>query len=331
MVTNVFGNDGAAAVFQIMDVVKRLYSHIDPERVTGEIVVYRRINPECCGRNQAAQRIIDLATLGGSVVSSLVLEVSACGDVYQRSRKECRIETLAPGAVVYRYVGGREEFLAGSQRRDVARLDAAAHSQFAVPTLSSLREALTHYATGNVRESSCYIFCDVWRDEKRLFFRTGPEKTIRRSLVQFLRNRMGIDYHVFPEQNVNETRPIDIRVQPRCRGNQLMLIEIKWLGDSAADDGHITARHRDPRAQDGAEQLAEYLDLQRQSAPNSVIQGYYVIVDGRRDGLRPGMTTIDRRRGFFYENVEIAFDPEVHTTRDDFDPPYRMFARPVCT
>jgi hypothetical protein len=110
-----------------------------------------------------------------------------------------------------------------------------------------------------------------------------------------------------------------------------MLIEIKWLGDSAdADDGHVTARHRDARAQEGANQLADYLDEQRQSAPSRVIQGYYVIIDARRRNLAERSTVIGTEDGLYYENKDIVFSDITHFSRPDFDPPYRMFARPVC-
>ena len=153
--------------------------------------------------------------------------------------------------MVYRYHGQNEEFLAGAQRKQVRRLDPSSRSQFSVPTFSNLRDALLHYATNNVRESTCYIFRNVWRDANRLFFKAGPESIMRDSLTQFLSNRLGGDHDVWPEQNVNERNPVDIRVQPRFQNNRLMIIEIKWLGDSTADDGHITATVRIGYAADG--------------------------------------------------------------------------------
>ena len=174
-------------------------------------------------------------------------------------------------------------------------------------------------------ESTCYIFHQAWHDANRLFFVAGPESLIRNSLTQFLRNRLGGNHDVWPEQNVNEKNPVDIRVQPRFFSNRLMLIEIKWLGDSVANDGHITATHRDRRAQEGADQLAGYLDKQRRSAPTSVIQGYYVIIDGRRRNLPvravPAIT-ITRADGLHYEVQALSFNPAPHLTRPDFDYAY---------
>ena len=61
-----------------------------------------------------------------------------------------------------------------------------------------------------------------------------------------------------------------------------------------------------------------------------VIQGYYVIIDGRRKGLNTGVASISKTDGHYYEDVELILDPAYQESRDDFDPPYRMFARPVC-
>jgi hypothetical protein len=35
--------------------------------------------------------------------------------------------------------------------------------------------------------------------------------------------------------------------------------------------------------------------------------------------------------GMYFENQEIIFNPALHETRNDFDTPYRMFARPICS
>jgi hypothetical protein len=332
MVDAVFGNAGVEAVFQIMTTVRSLYTHVELERVDGRVIIYRTIQPQgAAPAPPPAGPAADFAALANLPISDLILEVASDGRPYPRTITNLNLEGLAQNAVVYHWRADQEEFLAGAERKAVPRLDSAARSQFAIPTFSNLREALQHYATENVRESTCYIFCQVWSGQKRLFLKAKPEAMMRNSLVQFLRGRMGAEHDVWPEQVVDESHPVDIRVQPRLSNNRLMLIEIKWLGCSVADDGHITARHKTPRAQEGADQLAQYLDDQRRFAPTRVIQGYYVIIDGRRENLNEGMTEICRLDGMHYEDKELEFDPAHHDTRRDFDPPYRMFARPVCT
>ena len=332
MVQAVFGDAGVDAVFEIMETAKTLYKHVEPERVTGRVVIYRVVPPPGQpGAPPPTGPAADFAGLANLTLEDLAFEIASDGRAYERTLDAETIEILAKSAVVYQYSAGHEEFLAGSDRKAVLRLDPAARSQFSVPTFSSLREALQHYARDNVRESTCHVFEQAWFDKNRLFLRAKPEATMRRSLTQFLRNRLGADHDVWPEQNVDESHPVDIQVKPRFTNNRLMLIEIKWLGLSAADDGHITARHKNPRAQEGADQLAQYLDDQRRFAPSDVIQGYYVIIDARREDLHEGATTISAANGLYYESQELAFDPAHDLLRPDFDPPYRMFARPICS
>lgn len=332
MVDAVFGSAGVEAVFQVMKTAQSLYMHVEPERVSGRVIIYRTVQPYGAGfEPPPAGPTADFAALANLPVTDLVLEIASDGRPYSRPIPNVDPEGLSENAVVYHWRPGVEEFLAGRERRAVLCLDAAARSQFAVPTFSSLREALQYYATENVRESTCYIFRKVWHDTNRLFLKAEPEEIMRDSLMQYLRNRMGADHIVEPEARVSETRPVDIRVEPRFSNNRVMLIEIKWLGCSAAEDGHITADHKNPRAQKGANQLRDYLDLQLRSTPSRVIQGYYVIIDARRENLHAGAITISRADGMFFEDRELIFDPAHHETRRDFDRPYRMFARPVCT
>ena len=333
MAQEVFGAAGLDGVFSVMETVQALYREVDPERISGQITVFRVISSATSGvALPSAGPAANFAALANQTINDMCFEVTSDGQVFTRPPGEISLEELAKTAVVYHYNGGHEKFLAGSLERNVPRLDCSSRSQFSVPTFSDLRQALQFYASENVRESTCYIFRKAWYCDNRLFFTAGPESIMRDSLTQFLRNRLGADHDVWPEQNVNEKNPVDIRVQPRFQNNRLMLIEIKWLGDSAApSDGHITAQHRDAQAQKGADQLAGYLDEQRQSAPTRVIQGYYVIIDARRRSLSEHATTITNADGLYYETQEISFKDDSHFSRPDFDPPYRMFARPVCS
>jgi hypothetical protein len=333
MCEEVFGKEGLDAVIKVMETVQALYKHVDLERISGQVIIFKVACPVDRRAPLPIGPAADFASLANEVLGDLCFEIAADGRPYAYTLGTSTLEMLARTSVVYHYQGAHEEFLAGSQRKSVPRYDTSARSQFSVPTFSNLRDALQNYASENVRESTCYYFSQVWYDANRLFFIAGPESIMRNSLTQFLRNRIGGVHDVWPEQNVNEKNPVDIRVKPRFSNNRLMIIEIKWLGDSAASDGHITARHRGSRAQEGADQLAEYIDEQRRSAPTSLIHGYYVIIDARRKNLpkyAATMTTITRANGLHYEGQALSFNPAPHLTRTDFDEPYRMFARPVC-
>jgi len=330
MVDAVFGKEGVEAAFLLMQAAQALYKHIEPERVKGRLIIFKTVHGHDRALSDFIGPIADLASLANQTITDLTIEVDPEGILYLRASVNATPEEIATTAVVYYWHAGREEFLAGNERKPVIRLDPVARSQFAVPTFGSLREALQRYAVENIRESTCYLFNKAWSDEKnRIFLKAGPEEIMRNSLTQFLRNRLGADHDVWPEQNVDESHPVDIQVRPRFTSNRVMLIEIKWLGWSVREDGHVTAKYGQPRAQTGADQLAQYLEDKRKFAPTSVIHGYYVIIDCRRKNLHEGITSLSVADGLHYENGDLEFDPAHHTERNDFDPPYRMFARPV--
>jgi hypothetical protein len=81
----------------------------------------------------------------------------------------------------------------------------------------------------------------------------------------------------------------------------------------------------------GAKQLADYLDMNKTQAPLHITKGYYVIIDGRRRGLKPDTSSIASEDGLHYLDVEIDFDVRYDETREDFEKPFRMFAEPKCT
>jgi hypothetical protein len=151
---------------------------------------------------------------------------------------------------------------------------------------------------------------------------------MRQSLANFLAARLDASHEVREEQGVDESHPVDVKVT-RLFSNRLAIIEIKWLGDSR-DRNHITVRYRDSRALEGAKQLADYLDMNRASAPNQVTRGYLVVIDARRRGLAETTTSISRTEGMHYRDIEIEYAVHHDQLRDDFEKPLRMFAEPVC-
>ena len=163
-------------------------------------------------------------------------------------------------------------------------------------------------------------------------FLPKPEKGMRRSLESYLEAtlRLTKGVELRPEQNVDETKPVDIKVT-FTHANRRALIEIKWMGDSAPRPGETGAHHkfRTKAATDGAKQLANYLDLDKPRSTEQIVTGYLVVFDARRGGVKPDTTEIDSKRGMQYEQQEITFDPKI-LARPDFAPPRRMFMEPVC-
>ena len=132
-----------------------------------------------------------------------------------------------------------------------------------------------------------------------------------------------------PEQNVDVSKPVDIKVS-WIETNRVALIEVKWLGQSArSGDAHFTANYGQARARSGSEQLADYLDRYHVEAPLVDARGYLAVFDGRRRGLRSADDiNISLADATFFRHLEIDYDPAI-LDRNDFAPPVRFYSEAV--
>lgn len=232
--------------------------------------------------------------------------------------------------VSYRYSGHQKEQILTPGGVHAVPTIANFPSYFAVPYFLDLRESLVRYGSISVRHAQCDIFRTTWREPARLVFVNKPEATMRRSLQQYLRASLR-DHgpiQVMPEQNVNETKPVDIKVTWTA-SNRVALIEIKWLGLSHDATKQTKTPYTAARAKSGAKQLADYLDSYHANDPDSEARGYLVVFDGRRKGVTPESTSVSYADGFHYANEEIDY-PSALLARHDFDTPVRFFCEPVC-
>jgi hypothetical protein len=213
------------------------------------------------------------------------------------------------------------------------RLPSILASVFCNPTLDSLSAALDRYADF-ARETSCHILATTWEggaDGPRLVLVNKPEAIMRRSLAQAL-NLMLRDANVRPEQNTDESKPVDIRVEWFASGASA-LIEIKWLGRSTAKSristDHVTyTEYDEPRARSGARQLADYMDRQIRNSNATAPRGYLVVFDARRKNVAGFNDPLTQSDAMFYENTVIAYDPDYAAIRPDFDNPVRFYLKP---
>jgi hypothetical protein len=320
------GDEGTGALRVVLEFLGRLFERVEPELLMEPLIVLHSISgfDETTLPNNP-KLAPDIPSLASLARGPLIIRITERGF-------ECWSETsidlsvVSKKAIVYCFHRGAERFVVDGADHRVPAVDTAQASIFARPTFGSLREALQRYRH-RVRTSSCLLFNEAWEDANRLFFRSHAEQEIRRSLHQYLATVLR-DAEVRPEQNVDESHPVDIKVTWMFT-NRLALIEIKWLGKSRAA-GSVTASHGDARANKGAKQLADYLDANRAQAPEHQTRGYLVVLDGRRRGLNADSTTVTRDDGLHYEGIEVAFDPQYHTVRDDFEEPIRLFCEPIC-
>lgn len=330
MVVKEHGDAGGRVIRSLMAALHEIYRFVEPHECRGKIVVFQQVDTSQPGIEGPPSSIAELGDLRGRTEEGFVLEITASGRFRLWPSAGVDPAVLSQHAVVYFYDNGAEHFYAGGESRAVPNVYPGSQSLFAIPTFEELRDALIYYRGRMVRTSWCRVFRNVWFDDNRLFFREQPEATIRRSLEQCLVSTLRGSAEVRPEQNVDESHPIDIRVTFQLT-NRVALVEIKWLGKSKHPDGTLATQYSAARARQGARQLADYLDANHQYAPQELARGYLVVIDGRRWGLNEHSTTVSQEHGFRYANQEIAFKPDYHKARGDFEGPLRMFAEPVCS
>ena len=108
------------------------------------------------------------------------------------------------------------------------------------------------------------------------------------------------------------------------------LIEIKWLGDSlsSGSSGTRFTTYRDRRAQQGADQLIDYLDREQSTEPNTSLKGYLVVFDGRRRGVIDSGTPLTSMDALFYRGREISLSRDYAAERTEIAPLIRYFLEP---
>ena len=322
------GNGGQAALHGLFASLHQIFRHIEP---SAHAVLFVLMPVRSSGPRRSLGTFVDvtLPVLAQQVRGGDVIEVLANGlfRVYHPSR--VHPQSLSRSAVLYQYQQRSEYLWAGGKKNKIDKPDSAYDSIFSVPAFSDLREAIEFYRTRLARCSSCKILAEIWHDKHRVFLRAKPESCMRDSLWQHLHGTLRGDCEVRPEQVMDESHPVDIKVTWWC-ANRLALIEIKWLGDSRPHNGHHGTRYRDSRAKEGAKQLAEYLDANQVHAPRHVTRGTLVVFDARRAKVGTMSKKLARADGFAYEHSEIAYNPAYHTARKDFDEPIRIFLEPIC-
>jgi hypothetical protein len=243
------------------------------------------------------------------------------------------LKMAAAEALVYRYDNGVDRILAKHHDDYVQKVSPILASNFANATLSSLEEGLSRYSEF-VRETKCRILADIWEggvDGPRLVLVNRPESIMRDSLIQALQLVLR-DANARPEHNTDETKPVDVRVEWFASG-AAALIEVKWLGRS-------TARSRNPtpqptyteygpmRAQEGADQLADYLDREVRHSASNVTRGYLVVFDARRRNVQGAADPLVEADAMHFANDILHYNPDHAKSRDDFAPPMRFFLNP---
>lgn len=324
------GERGVIILRELLIVIRSVYENLDPDHIRGSIVIFKTLDKGL--RPLPTENSVSLMSLRGihqDDAATLTLQALDNGQFILWKELPSDVLALSEVAIVYEYRDRIERFISKKETREVPKLLPERASLFATPTFSELKSALDDYKVKMARYSSCPIFRDAWFDEKLIFLKNGPEYILRNSLTHFLKACLRDRVEVRPEQIVDDSHPVDIKVTWTFT-NRIALIEIKWLGKSKKADGASATSYTESRARDGAEQLAEYLDMNKVQAPENLTRGYLVVIDARRRTPNEDIDSISLQDGLYYRDREITYDPKYHEIRSDFDIPIRMFAEPLC-
>ena len=327
------GSEAADAVARLWPALRDMYHYVEPVMLTSPIAVMIAVGPQRevpVVRDSQPRNYSTLPLVATDIgYGGWLIELLPAGAVRRWRFADIDLDALVTFAVVYTYDAGAEVLRAGQRRCAIPNLSPqASPSAFARPTFLSLEDALEKYRQRVARTCRCSHLQGALFGARRLYWKAKPEEEMRRSLFQYLYNVLSADAEIRPEQVVDESHPVDIKVTWNLV-NRLALIEIKWMGDSRNADGTPATSYRDARAKSGAKQLADYLDSNRHLTPTHHTKGYLVVFDARRSGVGPGIDIVSRNDGFSYEHQEVRYDPAFHRERPDFAQPHRLFVEPI--
>ena len=341
--SDAFGEKGARAITMLLDAVKLIFQRFPPERLQGPLTVILGMNTmpsspmiEAWGAPIALQKYDELGTALASARDGMhcLIELMPDGTFRFLEREaDIDLKAAANNALVYRYDNGVDRILAKDHDDYVQKISPLLSSNFANATLKSLEEAFSRYADF-VLETKCRILANVWEggvNGPRLVLVNRPEAIMRDSLIQALQLVLR-DANARPEHNTDERKPVDIRVEWFASGASA-LIEVKWLGRSTATPRkptpHITYTDCGPsRAQEGANQLADYLDREIRHTASTATRGYLVIFDARRKDVQGATDALSQANAMHFASDVLKFAPDHAKSRDDFAEPVRFFLNP---
>lgn len=321
------GEEGVAMLKRLLPVIRGVHLAVSTERINKGLVVICPADADASCLHSAPQLLADASAITARFdgTTPLTVQVTAAG--LQVWMEEFTDSPQWP-FLAYRYSVDHVETFFTSTRIYSAPTLAATPTYFGEPYFRELRKALERYSTSWVKYSKCEIFSTAWLDSSRNVFAPSPEMWMRRSLVTHLRSRFREHTSIMPEQNVSETRPVDIKVT-WGKFNRVALIEIKWLGKSArVGESTHTQNFSAQRARDGAFQLATYLDLYHAETPDEETRGYLVVYDARRRRLSLPNTALRTTDATHYRNQEIPYQDDI-VARPDFEYPIRFFCEPA--
>ncbi len=333
-----YGAEGSRLLTLLVSRIRLLYIHVLPQSIDGHLVALISTSGSKSSIHKEEIEYTNLGDLAAHIKSiesgnvTIIMRVQPEGRIYGALIQNADLDNLPNDTIQYHYESFQEYFMVGNNKLEIPNSSSCHVSAFSIPTYSDytdLEIALEDYMVRSIKRSSCFIFKEAWHQDERLYLKNRPEKLIRRSLMQYLINVFGAGIDVQPESPTDETKPVDITIT-WFFNNRQTLIEIKWIGKSINAKEDDLTENTPYDARSGATQLAGYLDRKEDFGPIKLITGILIVIDARRKGITLESDSVDRQNGYHYEHADIAYNPDYHKIRDDFEPPKRMFAEPVC-
>jgi len=322
----------------IAEFVTDTFRVIEPSHFKGDVIVFHSKDKTKSVGNSPGTDYYDNSMLNhsfGNIVFSLSEEDDEKPKIWVNVNKSSVNDLLSTtdGFVAYKFLGAKQKEVFVVNDREVS-----VKNKYSCPSIFALQygkldEALRFYSQSKIRTANCEIFRKCFYNNKYIYFKSGPENCLQKSLREFLSTRIrGVD--VVREYNLGASKPVDVRVHWR-EANRSALIELKWMGKSVKDDGSLNSgSHANSRGNDGMKQIKEYLDLGKQDSPTVINKGYLVVIDARRKvPTNSVVTSVNRKDGFKYAGKELSIKPELEYWKffPDISTIFRMFVEPICT
>jgi hypothetical protein len=333
-----FGAAGHTALTALFDAVRKIYAARPPELISCSLTVLAPIDHSTVdaltgahGSVESAASAEDIASIMAANIQNGVVVGIAADLTYRVAVTGAPVNPKVPAssAVVYHREAGIERILVGVRDDVVPRLSEVSVSNFAEPTFSGLEAMLDRYEA-LASESTCQVLATVWQggvDGPRLVLVNRPEHVMRESLFDTLSKTLR-KAHVTREHMTDARKPVDIHVD-WIGSPAEALIEIKWIGKSMKPADKVGLfGFPESRAQEGANQLADYLDRKRSSSLNHARIGYLVVYDARRNNVKDPATPLSKKDALAFEKADLAYAPDHAENRTDFAQPRRWFLRP---
>lgn len=339
-----FGEAGTLAVTRLLDGIAQIFFHCPPDNLAQAIMIVASIEHSAVAPSLliqgstksfhgAREAAVEIQTVARA--KQCLVELNGDGKflVTAIESDTLDIESILDSFIVYRYENETDRIRFRGYNRLIPKVHPSLKSSFAKPSHSGLEEALREYAAV-ASVSRCPKLAEVWEggvNGPRLVLANRPESTMRDSLAYALSLWLGAEAAVRPEQNVDESKPVDIRIDWYGSAASALL-EIKWLGRSTArkqsEAGSDFTDYAERRAREGSKQLADYLDRNERFDRNVKPIGYHVVFDARRKNVMGPGDSLSAADAFHFEHKEIHYDPDHHEIRDDFAPYVRFFMKP---